>query len=102
MNEGRLTDQLATQVLGWRPSSDRYLKPGRGWIPRWRFRPLQELTDAFRLLDTGVQQYTLTRDSRGFSAEVQIGSRRGSASGINKARTITLAVARALGLEADK
>lgn len=101
MNEGRLTDELATRAWGWKPSSDRFLKPGRGWIPRWRFRPFEEPADAFRLLDAVAHRYTLSCAGRTFTADVQINSRRGKASGTNKARTIAVAVARALGLEVD-
>jgi hypothetical protein len=102
MNDQRLTDELATRVLGWKPSSDRFVKPGRGWLPRWRFRPLEELADALRLLDAAAQRYVLTRDGRTFTADVEVKSRRGKASGTSKARAITLAVARAMGLEVDQ
>jgi hypothetical protein len=102
MNDQRLTNELATRALGWKPSSDRFIKPDRGWTPRWRFRPLEELADALRLLDAAAQRYTLTSDGRTFTADVQIDSRRGKASGAHKARAITVAVARALGLEVDQ
>jgi len=102
MTDTRLTDELATRVLGWKPSSDRFVKPDRGWLPRWRFRPLEDLADALRLLDAAAQRYTLTNDGSTFSADVQANSRRGKASGTNKARTITLAVARAVGLEVSQ
>jgi len=97
---GKLTAALAERVIGWKASPDRFMKSGRSWIPRWRFQALVELADAFRLLDKGARQYTLTCDRRrAFIVEVQIGIRRGKASNKNKARAITLAVARALGLE---
>jgi hypothetical protein len=102
MTDMRLTDELATRVLGWKPSSDRFVKPGRGWLPRWRFRPLEDLADALRLLDAATQHYVLTNDGRTFTAEVEVSSRRGKASGRCKARTITVAVARAVGLEVSR
>src|ERR1700687_6061055 len=102
MNDHRLTDELAIRVLGWQPSSDRFSKPGRGWIPRWRFRPLEDLADALRLLDAAALRFTLTADARTFIADVEINPRRGKASGVDKARAITVAVARALGLEVGK
>jgi len=37
-----------------------------------------------------------------FAAEVQVGARVGKASGKLKARTLTIALARALGLELDR
>ncbi len=102
MSDEMLTGELASRVMGWKPSADRFLKSGRGWIPRWRFRPLEELPDALRLLDAAAQRYTLSSDGRIFTADVEVNSRRGKASGAHKARTITAAVARALGLEVDR
>jgi len=99
----KLTAALAERVMGWKASPDRFMKSGRSWIPRWRFQPLVDLADAFRLLDKGARRYSLTCDGRRtFSVEVQVGTRRGKAAGKHKARTITLAVARALGLEVDE
>jgi hypothetical protein len=95
-----LTGELASRVMGWKTAPDRFVKGGRSWIPRWRFQPLVDLTDALKLLDQATHRYSLTCSGpRGFTAEVQVGTRRGKASGKHKARTITLAVARALGLE---
>lgn len=55
---------------------------------------------AFQLLDAAANRYSLSRDRNGvFGTSVQIGGRRGKASGEPKARSITIAVARALGLE---
>lgn len=102
MNDDRLTDQLALRVMGWKVAPDRFVKSGRSWIPRWRFRPLEELADAFQLLDCAADHYILKRDGRSFTAEIRTGSCRATASGELKARTITLAVARALGLEVDR
>ncbi len=102
MTEQVLTGILAERVMGWKVAPDRFIKSGRSWIPRWRFRPLAELADAFRLLDHAGARYTLTRDCSTFAAEVQIESCRGNAVGEDKARTITVAVARALRLEVDE
>jgi hypothetical protein len=101
MNDNTLTCELAVRVMGWRATPDRFIKRGRSWIPQWRFQPLEELADAFQLLDAAANRYSLSRDRHGvFGTSVQIGGRRGKASGEPKARTITIAVARALGLEA--
>lgn len=100
MNDKTLTRELAVRVMGWRATSDRFIKLGRSWIPQWRFQPLVELSDAFQLLDAAANRYSLSRDRNGvFGTSVQIGGRRGKASGEPKARSITIAVARALGLE---
>jgi hypothetical protein len=54
------------------------------------------------LLDHAADHYTLTRNCSTFAAEVRIESYKGKAVGKHKARTITLAVARALRLEVDE
>jgi len=101
MTDERLKEELARRLLGWRASPDRFLKCGRSWIPRWRFNPLTNLDDAFLLLDRIDGCYRLTVDPNGiFTAEVRLGNRIGRASGDQKARTIALAVARGLGIEA--
>jgi hypothetical protein len=95
-----LTAQLAERVMGWKAAPDRFMKPGRSWIPRWRFRPFEELEDAFQLLDRAADRFSLTSDSsKIFTAEVQIRGRYHKASGACKARTISMAIALALGLE---
>ena len=99
MTDDRLTDELVSQVLGWRLAPGRFIKARRSWIARWRFAPLERLDDAFELLDRASRDYTLTSIEGAFTAEVRVGDRIGSASGGPKARTITLAVARALGIE---
>jgi len=99
-NEDRLTVQLAERVMGRKVAPDRFMKPGRSWIPRWRFQPFEELEDAFQLLDRAADSFSLTSAShKGFTAEVHFGGRHGRASGLSKARTITTAIARAFGLE---
>ena len=96
----QLTDLLAECVMGWRLAPDRYIKPGRGWMPRWRFNPLARMEDAFLLLDRAGGSYALALGSDGvFTVEVQIGDRIGKASGEPKARAITLALSQALGIE---
>jgi hypothetical protein len=103
MDDDRLTEKLAGEVFGWRAAPDRFLKGGRGWMPRWRFAPLERLEDAFQLLDRASDDYTLTANTGStFSASVRVGERTGTASGRHKARTITLAVAQALGLVVDR
>ena len=102
LNDQRATDQLARQVMGWRAAPDRFVKPNRGWIPKWRFQPFTELADAFLVLDQAARQYTLRYDGRTFTAEVRTDTGGGIASGEQKPRTITLAIALALGLEVDQ
>jgi hypothetical protein len=53
-------------------------------------------------LDRAAEGYTLRAAGDTFTAEVRVSSRTGKASGDLKAKTITLAIARALGLEAHE
>ena len=100
MNDRELTELVASRVMRWKICPDRFGKSGKSWIPRWRFQPLVELSEAFQVLDRAADHYSLTKDRHGiFTATVQIGACRGKVSGESKARTVTLAVARALGLE---
>jgi len=101
MSTEQLTAILAERAMGWVVGPERFLLGGRRWLPRWRFRPLTELADAFQLIDRVADHYTLTKNGRTFTAQVRTGSGRGTASGEQMARTITLAVARALGMEVD-
>jgi hypothetical protein len=102
MTDARLTDELALRIMGWKAARDRFVKAERSWIPKWRFRPLVQLDDAFQLLDRAAHRYTLTRDGRTFTAEIETKSGRGIAVGELQARTISLAIARGLGLEVNR
>jgi transcriptional regulator with XRE-family HTH domain len=103
MNDDRLTESLAVRVMGWRTAPGRYLKSGRAWTPGWRFAPLTSVEDAFGLLAAAASTYTLcTGESGIFEAEVRVGGRVGKASGEPKARAITLALVRALGLDINR
>jgi len=101
MMDQQLTNELAVHVMGWKPTPDRFVKSGRNWIPRWRFRPLTELADAFDLLDRAADRYSITCERAAFKVEVHAGSHQGHASGDHLARAISVAVARAHALEVD-
>jgi hypothetical protein len=102
MNDDRLTDKLAAEVFGWRTAPGRFIKAGRSWAPRHRFAPLTRLDDAFQLVERGATACKLTMVKGGpVAAVVQVGNRVGKASGESMARTVTIALARALGLEVD-
>lgn len=99
MTKDSVTSVLAECVLGWKVCPDRFIKSGRNWIPRWRFEPLARLDDAFLVLDKVGGSYSLSIDETGnFTAEVRVAGRIGTATGEPKARAITLAVCRALGI----
>jgi hypothetical protein len=98
----QFTAFLAERIMGWKAGPDRFVKSGRTWIPRNRFRPLARLEDAFLLLCHAASNYRLTSVDGLFTAEVQIGARTGKATGEPKARTISLAIGQALGIEAPQ
>lgn len=101
IHDDELTARVVEAVLGWKASPDRFIKPGRSWTPRSRFKPLNRLEDAFLLLDSAGCKFVLSVGSNGvFAAEVRIGDRTGNATGESKARTITLAICRVLGIGA--
>jgi hypothetical protein len=103
INDDRLVEKLACTVLEWRAVSGRYLKPNRSWSPCWKFQPMNNVDDAFNLLDTARAQYSLSVGADGtFTAEVEVAGRIGKASCSPKARAICLALAQALGLVMDE
>jgi hypothetical protein len=100
MTSEHLTAILAQRVMGWGVGPDRFLIGGRRWLPHWRFQPLTNLDVAFRLLEKAASTFTLAlRDDGTFSVQVQVQDHAGSAIGGSKAATITVAVARAIGLD---
>jgi hypothetical protein len=100
VTDQRLADELVQRTLGWRPAPDRYVKPVRGWTPRSKFRPLEDVRDALRLVDAVTRDYSLVVSPNSpFTAHVKLAGRTGKATGEPKARSICLALAQALGLE---
>jgi hypothetical protein len=101
MDDERLTERLAAEVLGWRAAPDRFIKSGKSWSPRWRFQPFSELSSAFELLNHVTEHYSITCKRKVFNVEARIGKSRVKASGQNLARTITTAVAESFGLKVE-
>jgi hypothetical protein len=101
MTSEHLTAVLAKKVMGWGVGPDRFLLGNRRWLPLWRFQPLTNLEDAFRVLEKAASTFTLTATDDGtFTANVRVGNNRtGIASGNSKATVISMAVARAIGLD---
>ena len=100
MNDARLTEELARRVMGWKVAPDRFITSGRRWLRKSRFSPMTSIDDAFQLLNRTGADYRLTAvKGKPFTAEVQVGDRSGKDSGDGKAKTITVALARALGIE---
>jgi uncharacterized protein YcbX len=103
MTPNELTGLLAEQVMHWTVAPGRYLMANRRWMSEWRFQPMKKLEDAFRLLDAAdPEEYSISaRRDAAFTVRVQIGGITGEASDTSKARAITYAVARSVGLEPD-
>jgi hypothetical protein len=99
----QLTACLAVRVLHWRVTPDRFLTGERGWLPRWKFQPVQKLADAIRLLEAASpEEYFVTADANGdFCARVRIRGATAQARAHTKALAICLAVAAVLGIDAD-
>ena len=97
-----LTTLLARRVMGWEVAPDRFLVGKRRWLPRWRFQPTERLEDAFRLLaQADPQKYAMGSEGRGrFWVRVEIGETIGEACHQSKPLAITLAIARALQIQA--
>jgi hypothetical protein len=101
LSYARVTDELARQVMRWKVAPDRFLTGDRRWIPRWRFQPIKNLDSAFRLLEAAAPaDYSMKPDGSGqFCVRVQIGAVTGEARHRSKPAAITLAIARAVGME---
>jgi predicted DNA-binding transcriptional regulator AlpA len=102
-SDDNLTKALAERIMGWRVGPDRFFMGSRKWLPRWKFQPLKRMDDAFRLLGqiTSVE-YTLRSAENGFVARVSFGDVEAEAHEATQARAISLAVARALGIEVSE
>ena len=101
MTGDQLTDALAVRVMEWRLAPGRYLKSGRQWAPCWHFQPLYRLEHALQLLEKAADTYSLKRNAEGiFEARVSVGGCAGNALGTSPATAITVAIARAVGIDA--
>lgn len=100
MTTTQLTTVLAERVMGWRVGPERFILGGRQWITRSHFQPFSRIQDAFRLLQKAATAYSITKAPDGvLTATVRIGDLIGTASGRVEAATITLAIARATGVD---
>jgi hypothetical protein len=102
MTTDQLTAMMAERVMGWRVGPKRILKSGRQWAPRWRFQPFRRLEHALELLEKADGRYRFEKATSGtFNAHVTVGDRAGTASGKSEAASLTLALARALGIDVE-
>jgi Phage ABA sandwich domain len=103
MTSETLAALLAERVMGWTVGPDRFLMGKRGWMPRWRFQPVEKLADALRLLEEATpQEYKICGDDKGnIHVLVRIAGTQGEARGTSKPLAITYAIARAVGIEVE-
>lgn len=101
MTIDHLTGLLVEQVMRWRVAPDRYLKSNRSWIPRSRFQPTQNLNHAFQLLEEAQPEHYSMGSEKGGDVwvRVTISGALGEARDTSSAKAITMAIARALGLD---
>jgi hypothetical protein len=103
VTDERLTDFLAERVMGWTVGPDRFMTGQRGWMPRWRFQPLERVPDAMRLLEAAAsKRYDFrTEDDGLLLVRVKIAGNTGRARDRSKARALTLAIANALRIDVN-
>ena len=103
MTSDQLTSILAERVMGWGVGPDRFMMGNRGWMPRWRFQPVEKLEDAFRLLEQAApQEYSICGDDKGnIHVQVRIAGTAGEACGTSRPLAITYAIARAVGIDVE-
>jgi len=101
MTNEQLAALLAERVMGWTVGPERFMQGGRRWLPRWRFQPATRLEDAFRALkQANPQDYSSgAAATGGFWAKVRVAGTTGEAHESSQARAMTVAIARALGIE---
>ncbi len=100
MTDRELTDVIACRVLGWTVCRDRYIISARRWAPRWRFQPLERVEDAFKGLNSVANSYLIERrTSEENSVAVFTETGAGSSSSSSLPRAISIATARAVGID---
>jgi hypothetical protein len=89
--------------MGWRVGPGRFVLSDRRWLPSWRFQPLENMDDAFRLLEAAAPAEYDMRGGVGsdFHVRVRIGDTTAETRSQCKPRAITCAIARALGIEVE-
>jgi hypothetical protein len=101
MTNDQLAAVVAEQIMGWTVGPERFMLGGRRWLPRWRFQPATRLEDAFRALkQANPQEYSFGATATGgFWARVRVAGTTGEAHESSQARAMTVAIARAFGIE---
>ena len=103
MTDALLTAILAERVLGWGVGPERFTVGKGKWLSRWKFKPAEKLEDALRLLEAAIlEEYEIQGDGTGPThVRVRIAGTAGEATEASKARAITHAIARAVGIQVE-
>jgi hypothetical protein len=101
VSDEHLTSELAVRAMRCRRAPCRYLKPDGGWTSRSGFRPLVDVKDALKALDTTTKDYSLVAKQGVITVEVRLPERTGQATGKCQGLTISLALAKAHGIDAE-
>ena len=104
MTSQALTKLVAGRVMNWTAAPNRFMLGHRKWTPTWRFQPCEIFEHAVQLLDAArPTTYSLGADQTGcFWARVEIGGVVGEARDRSRPRAVTIAVARAVGIDVDE
>jgi hypothetical protein len=98
VTDNLLINRLAQEILQWRVAPGRFLTAGRGWVPRWKFNPLERIEDAFMLLErSGASQCVISRLGSTYRVAVERDGRLGRSNGRSIARTVTAALVDTFG-----
>lgn len=99
----RLTEALAQKTLGWKSGPNRYLMSNRRWLPKWRFQPTEKIADAFHLVEAGgVEKYQILAERKNkYLVKVRTSRSTGQGCATSLPLAISLAVARAYGIDVD-
>lgn len=99
-----LTKLVAERVMKWTAAPNRFMLGRREWTPNWRFQPVEIFEHAVQLLDAArPTTYSLGVDQTGcFWARVEVSGVLGEARDRSRPRAVTIAVARAVGLDVDE
>ena len=104
MTSQMLTKLVAERVMNWTATPNRFMLGDRKWTPKWRFQPCEIFEHAVQLLDAArPTTYSFGTDETGCSwARVEIDGVLGEGRNRSKPRAVTLAVARAVGIDVDE
>jgi hypothetical protein len=103
MTTRTLTALLAKRFMKWDVGPDRFLLGRRQWMPRTRFKPVESIEYAFRLLEAASpQEYAMGCDPKGnFWVRLRLDNATWEARDRSISAAICWALARAVGVKVE-